>query len=121
MGIIITWKLYNWCDLIHFTFLLLCILLLIRNILSRNPHKSLDFHSILVDFTVVYCEIRGFQLNPQYLNLNFQYCNLFGLLFIFSTPETKGAMSDSGEREGYFNYLYLYSLVLFQIICNILL
>ena len=66
VGIVITWKLYDWYGLIHFTFLLLCILLLIRNIVSWNPYKSSDFHSILADFTFVYCEICGFQLNPQY-------------------------------------------------------
>ena len=117
VGIVITWKLYDWYGLIHFTFLLLCILLLIRNIVSWNPHKSSDFHSILVDFTFVYCEICGFQLNPQYFNLNLQlYTRHFGLLSIFSAPGTKGAMSDSGQRAGYFN-----DLVVFQIICNILL
>ena len=46
------------------------------NILPWNPLKSSDFHNIFVDFTWVYCEIHGFQLNPQYLNLNLQYFTL---------------------------------------------
>ena len=38
-----------------------------------------DFNGIFADFTLVYCEICGFQLNPWYLcicNLNPQYCEL---------------------------------------------
>ena len=62
-----------WSDPFYISVSIIC------NISSWNPSKSLDFHSIFADFTLVYCEICGFQLNPQYLqyfNLNLQYCKL---------------------------------------------
>ena len=42
-----------------------------------NPHKSLDFYGILADFTSgILWNQWDFRLNPQYLNLNFQYFTL---------------------------------------------
>ena len=92
VGIVFVWKLCDWCgqSILHLCYFVF----IICNILPWNPSKSLDFYSIFVDFTLVYCEICGFQLNPQYL----QYCKLNFSDCCLLCSWSKGIRSCPGER-----------------------
>ena len=87
----------------------------------------MDFHSILADFTFVYCEICGFQLNPQYLNLNSLNCNFQIVVYLLFSRNQRCIviMPDLGERElfqwsVFVVYLYPFTFLLFGVLSNYL-
>ena len=88
----------------------------------------MDFHSILADFTFVYCEICGFQLNPQYLNLNSLNCNLSDCCLSPLLQEPKVHCHNARfrrERElfqwsVFVVYLYPFTFLLFGVLSNYL-